>query len=87
MNKIDKLEQWLRLAKAIGIDIRYENLVGADCGLCQVGKRHIVFLDLNQGPEEHLNFFESLLDSNPSIRRAYEQSTRRESISRPKPAA
>lgn len=61
MNTVEQVEQLIRVAESSGYEIRYECLDGAEGGFCEVGKRKILFLDLNQTAVDHLDLLKSVL--------------------------
>lgn len=54
MHTVDLLERSLQVAAQLGYKIRRESLGGTGGGACEVKGQKILFLDLTQGPADHL---------------------------------
>lgn len=54
MHTVELLDEALRLARSIGYQIRQECLDGSQSGACVLGGKKLLFLDLADGPNEHL---------------------------------
>ncbi len=64
MHTVERLEQALRLADALGFTVRQEWLGGATAGACELQGRRWLFVDLALSPSEQL---EQVLDALDSI--------------------
>lgn len=54
VNAINRLNRVIEQARQQGIEIRYEMLGGSGGGYCQLGSRHILFVDLSLSTSEQL---------------------------------
>ena len=54
MHSVDLLEETIQLARQLGFEIRQEWLDGSAAGICRIGDRRVLFLDLSLPANEQL---------------------------------
>lgn len=55
MHTVELLDQAITAAKLLGVKFREDWLGGAGGGVCEIKGQRWVFLDLSQGPADHLD--------------------------------
>ncbi|MBX7168317.1 MAG: hypothetical protein K1X74_18420 [Pirellulales bacterium] len=65
MHTIDLLAEALAEARRLGYTVRQEWLGGSGSGACEIRGRKLIFLDLAQTPEDHLESVREVLREQP----------------------
>ncbi len=68
MNTVVQLENLLGLAKELGYEVRYESLGGAGGGVCALGTRKLMLLDVGQTTADHLETVKDALQQDAAFR-------------------
>lgn len=61
MDVIDRLNEGMKELKRMNVEIRFENMQGVTGGLCQVGNRRILMVEVTMSSSEQLELFESTI--------------------------
>lgn len=67
MHTVELLEQALQLASRLGYRVRQDWLDGRGGGDCEIAGQKWIFLDLAQGPIDHLELVLSTLRRDPQL--------------------
>ncbi len=69
-NLVQDLEAMLESVRGLGYEVHYDWFGGTGGGVCQLGNRRCLFLDLAQGVHEHLAMVNDLLQNETLDNRA-----------------
>ena len=67
MNAVRQMDVLIELAKDMGYEVRYEMLCGTGGGICEIGTRRCLFVDLSQSPIDQLESISKSLSSDPQV--------------------
>ena len=72
MSIIAQLDQWIEIARQHNYEIRFDWFGGTGGGVCQLGNRKVLFIDLALPAIEQLELVRSSIENDPaaSIRKA-----------------
>ena len=62
MNTVIRLEEALERIRQLGFEVHFDWFGGTGGGVCELGGRRCLFLDLALGADEHLALAEELLE-------------------------
>jgi len=65
MHTVDLLDQAIRVARQIGYRVRYDWFEGNGGGVCEIKGQKAIFLDVAQGPADHLELVLEALRADP----------------------
>ena len=61
MDVIDRLDLAMKRLKKLKIEIRYEHLEGVPSGLCMIGNRQVLVVDVSMRSMDQLSLFEEVI--------------------------
>jgi hypothetical protein len=67
LNPVQQMDVLVELAKDMGYEVRYEMLCGTGGGICEIGRRRCLFVDLSQNALDQLESISQTLSSDPQI--------------------
>ena len=67
MNQVLRFDEWLEVAKELGYQPRFEYFGGTGGGVCRVGKKRWLFIDLAKSQLEQLDAVIQALASDPLL--------------------
>lgn len=67
MNEVNLFEEWIEVAKELGYQPRFEYFGGTGGGVCRVGQKKWLFVDLANSQLEQIDSMVAALASDPLI--------------------
>ena len=65
MSIIAQIDHWIEIARGLNYEVRYDYFGGTGGGVCEIGGRKCLFIDLALTPIDQLEVVRSAIENDP----------------------